>query len=370
MSNLQTINTILKVNNKKPKVGIFNYDELSIKNKNNSDKIKTLNNLANFVKTQILENEFDLVVVCSQNSILRTENHIQHIISKTLEGTIYKLLSKMSINKKSIFNSFVKKINVRTRIWYNTNTINLPPLDFSVNMKKNENIVDFNDKYNDIKKMNIKLIERKKIYPDDTQKIKEGIGIIFTKIVISENTNQNGGEYKESPDINNKIHEFIIVNSNPPFLKTNNFSKTLLNTLIPKNKNPNNSHDINLIYISASDIKYTKLGSMINNLSYLDNNIYYYNLNVIIYVNKNKKNFIKKQLNNKITIINKLSAEENSLRDKKKNSNDQKNILRYEENILRVIENKKKKVSHLKVLLNSYGYLLEPNTLKNFNKKI
>lgn len=394
-------NTIRKVNNTTPNVGIFNYNELSIKNKNNRDKEKTLNSLANFVKSQILENNFDLVVVCSQNSILRTTNHIQHIISETLEGTPYKLLSKMSINKKSIFNVFGKKINVRTRIWYNTNTINSPPNNFQVNMINNKNNREFkNIRSNNLEKMGIKLIQRQKIYPSDTQKIKEGIGVIFTKIIISENTNQKGGKNitplqklnvttsreqkpnlitsieqkpnvinytkqntniitsrEENPNvinytqqnpnviqqtINKKIHEFIIVNSNPPLLKQNElFSNNVSLDAISKTKKLN-KNNINLIYISVNGIKYSKLDSTNSNLSYLDNNIYYYNLNAIIPIvnNKNKK-FITTIITNKIKKTNNLSDG----------------------------QNKKKKIFNLKVLTNSYGYLLNHKTLKKFNNK-
>ena len=89
MSNLS-----LKVDNI-PNVGIFNYDESEINQKNTVDKIRILDNLANFVKQQIKDKKYDIVVICSQNSIIKTKDHIQHKISEKLEGTSYELLSKM-----------------------------------------------------------------------------------------------------------------------------------------------------------------------------------------------------------------------------------------------------------------------------------
>ena len=376
-----TVNTKPTVKTTIPKIGIFKYDELSIKNKNNRDKVTTLNSLADFVKTQIhIKEEYDLVVLCSENSILRTENHIQHILGEKLKGSKYELLSKMSINTKSILNLWGKKFNVRTRIWYNKNTINSPPEDFKVNMKNNKNTTTF--KPNTSKKMNIELIERKKIYPIDTKKIKEGIGVNFTKIVISENTIQTGGDSQSvqtstQGSTNSKRYTFIIVNSNLPLLHKNNSlsNNVSLNTISSKiKKNENNSlsntvslntiseikieNNINLIYISSNGIKYRSLDQKSNNLSYSDNNIHYFNLNAIKPVKNTNREIMIDRLNKKIDEIYKASFKQN------KNGKISNTVLEKAN-----IESLKKKFSSLKAFIDSYGYLLTDNQLKNFNKK-
>jgi hypothetical protein len=272
----------------------------------------------------------------------------------------------MSINKKNMFNYLFKNnSNVRTRVWYNKDKINLQnESGFNVNMKKNKNSITFPD--NKSKKFTIKFIEREKKYPLNTTTIKEGIGINYMKIIISENR-------KKDNTIN---HEYIIVNSNPSLSQksnlfqnnislqkiTSNIKKSinsrnslgihnpyLLQKIIPNNKNSSDIHNtildkINLIYISTEGIEYKELFPTIvgDSTNYSNNNIDYFNLNIIIPVEHDKdKIFILTKINEK---INHLIQQEFT----NQNINDLKTLF-----------------FNCSILINHYGYLINEENLRN-----
>jgi hypothetical protein len=361
MSNLS-----LKVENI-PKVGIFNYDESEINQKNTQHKIRILDNLANFVKAQLSAKEYDIVVICSQNSIIKTKDHIQHKISEKLKNTSYELLSKIHITKsEGFFSLFKNSFNVRTRIWYNKNTISFKPdKKFEVNMNKNSNSINITTNGNKTK-MEISSVGREKIYPSNTnknirdKKIEQGIGATLTKIVINNN-------------------EYIIYNSNPPaFIYQKDFLNNIsLSKVMNLRGKIEDDRKVNLIYISSNRFNYKYIdkhitsketyNTNINKLRkiqnirkfyedylYLDHNINYFNLNSIVIVSSNThKNMVIGETLKKIKIALDLYASIN---------------INKEENIEKFNELWVKFMYTINDIV-SYEYLIDNEILSDFYKK-
>ena len=204
-------------------------------NKSNIDKILLLNfdekgqtfgslKITNF--PEIFENIIDsdpyLIIVTSQNSLSRTDNHFQHYFGEELlKNKNWKRLSKIDatkpIHSSSISSTFSKMFknpdpyNVRTRIYYNTANVcvnfkddTLSKKSCFANQKSSYNNYNSNSKetggqcQNYMQNIMIDKYYMKRYTHEDEKYSKTGDGIITIGLIfkIKENEDKYSNNYK------------------------------------------------------------------------------------------------------------------------------------------------------------------------------
>jgi len=243
---------------------IYNFDE---------EQGNEYNDLNNFIE-YINNKNPNIIFICTQNSKSRTDKHLQHLIyhiNKKTKQIVSKLPSKYRLFSKidATRQSNLKKIyytnlkNVRTRIYYNTDTVFVDNAfnRFSKQSSKKRSIFNFtnnnidennetyNQNYNE-KKIIIKKYKYKR-YTDTGELGRIGSGGIMSSIVFK---------------MNNVEYQYIVCNYF--FLKEQN--KTIQNKLniIYKNNNINNlivnqftkdKKNIFIYFITDYTIKHNKI---------------------------------------------------------------------------------------------------------------
>ena len=221
----------------KPVVLVINYNE----NNQPPDETKL-----NEILSSIEENNPDIFILTTQDSMSGTDSHIHHSVKEKIENSKkrkylrrntkieeslkkYKLFSKvdgtrLSNSKFGFFNT-EKPYNVRTRIWINTETVEYTGLkNFSKNsysnkvkknptLNKNSNSNSDTSKTNSIPdKINIKKYSYRRITDSDDNG-RKGIGSIMTSISLEKNS---------------KYYGYIIFNTNPKLSYTTKNNNLIL----------------------------------------------------------------------------------------------------------------------------------------------
>lgn len=98
---------------------IFSFDEKNAE----YDNRYTDNKLTEFI-TKVNDKNPNIIFICTQNSKSRTDKHLQHLIGKLLP-LYYKRFSKVDATRQSNLKKLYYRNlrNVRTRIYYNSNTV-------------------------------------------------------------------------------------------------------------------------------------------------------------------------------------------------------------------------------------------------------
>ena len=108
---------------------LINFDEEKklYKDEKNSMQLSFRTKIQNlFTNKKNSIKNYAIIVVCTQNSLSGTENHFQHHFKRLLSED-FEMLSKVDAtrqtNRRSLLGS--KKYNVRTRVYYNKNMVDL-----------------------------------------------------------------------------------------------------------------------------------------------------------------------------------------------------------------------------------------------------
>lgn len=283
---------------------IFNFDEEG--NEYNNDHY-----IKNFLYNVGSKNP-NIIVICTQNSISRTDKHLQHIIGDKLPGK-YKRFSKVDATRQSDLKKIVYKNlkNVRMRIYYNTETVYVDNVfnRFSKQSSKKRSIFNFSnnsidenkEKYNGSKTNNKQIIIKEykyRRYTVEGENGRSGKGGIMTSIVFK----MNGLEYQyifcnynfDNSNLQEKLNKIITQNNisiariigEKPKMNINKpenhikLTKTTIN-LNPSKNNTNKIKELSepiffIYFVSLNNIEYGKY--------FNENN------NIIIKLEKKKKN--------------------------------------------------------------------------------
>jgi hypothetical protein len=239
------------LNNEFENILIFSFDEQNTEY-DNTYYDKKLNNFIIKVEKQ----RPNIIFICTQNSISRTEKHLQHLIGNKLPEE-YKRFSKVDATRHSNLKKIYYKNlrNVRTRIYYNQNTVCFNSFTFErfknqsykkrsiFNFSNNSNNTDFNSyrHINDNGKIHI-LNYKYRRHTVEGHNGRIGKGGIMTCITLGKN-------YRSC--------KYIVCN----FVGLN---KNIINKIYNKNKNIekniiyNNTNIFNLKYNNKPKAQYNK----------------------------------------------------------------------------------------------------------------
>ena len=336
----------MSINSQNPaNVLIFNFDEKGNEYNNNY-------NIENFLTD--INKKPNIIFICTQNSISRTDKHLQHIIGKKLPEN-YKRFSKIDATRQSNLKKIIYKNlkNVRTRIYYNTEKVYVDDVfkRFSNQSYKKRSIFNFSnnsideneEKYTISKTNNKPIIIKEykyRIYTVKGENGRTGLGGIMTSIIFE----INGIEYQyiicnfnfNSKNIQSNFNKLIKIENiqlhSMNITGKGNLKETtrLLQQKILKENSSSMKTPIYFIYfISKNNIKYgkyfdenkydiIKLNGKKNNdkpNKYFPKNIVISSQNPVIenivipssnlyFENtENKKNMIKKSLQKKVLVL-------------------------------------------------------------------
>ena len=169
-------------------------------------------NINNFLTNVSIKNP-NIIFICTQNSISRTDKHLQHIIGEKLPEN-YKRFSKVDATRQSDLKKIIYKNlkNVRMRIYYNTETVYVDNVfsRFRIQSSKKRSIFNFSnnsideneEKYTGQEKNNKQIIIKEykyRRYTVEGENGRTGKGGIMTSIIF---------------EISGKKYQYIVCNFN------------------------------------------------------------------------------------------------------------------------------------------------------------
>ena len=169
-------------------------------------------NINNFLTNVSIKNP-NIIFICTQNSISRTDKHLQHIIGEKLPEN-YKRFSKVDATRQSDLKKIIYKNlkNVRMRIYYNTETVYVDNVfsRFRIQSSKKRSIFNFSnnsideneEKYTGQEKNNKQIIIKEykyRRYTVEGENGRTGKGGIMTSIIF---------------EISEKKYQYVVCNYN------------------------------------------------------------------------------------------------------------------------------------------------------------
>jgi hypothetical protein len=199
-----------------PKILVINYNENSKKYNEEDDIVTTIFN-------KITSDNYDFVILCTQNSLSGGKFHIQHHIRTKLEDTRYEFYSKDDGTREANLWKIWKSLkNVRVRIWKSNNVYNKTVENKSELLQSSisgENKEAYNVKINSGN--NKQKIENEKLKTKENDKVK--ITRIITKRYTDKEKNGLGTIIISLKLLfNGETFQYIICNSINEFENINN----------------------------------------------------------------------------------------------------------------------------------------------------
>jgi hypothetical protein len=246
------------INNELSNILIFSFDEKNAE----YDSTYNDNKLSQFIE-KVHKKKPNIIFICTQNSISRTDKHLQHLIGKKLPEN-YKRFSKVDATRQSNLKKLYYRNlrNVRTRIYYNTNTVDFQQYKFNRFNKQSytkKSIFNYSDNSNNTN------LERSTIHRFLNNKIE----IVYYKYrrhtAIGEDGRNGSGGIMTSIILEKNYIKYTYIVCN--FVGLNN--KNIINKIYEINKNidsHNAYYKYNLMYNNEPKLVRDRTHSIGNNI--------------------------------------------------------------------------------------------------------